>query len=93
MVFAEALGMDQYQRRVRIFATDLDGEAVGTARRGRFSEDRMHPVTERIRDKYFDRTGSSFSCADRLRASLVFGRQDGATPLASAPRASGRPGR
>jgi two-component system CheB/CheR fusion protein len=37
MLFAEALGEEQFKERVKIYATDLDEEALAPARAGSYS--------------------------------------------------------
>ena len=76
MQLAEALGLDDYCRRVKVYATDWDEEALGAARRARYTTEQLENVPQPLRARYFilDETGGSFHGA--LRRSVIFGRHD-----------------
>jgi two-component system CheB/CheR fusion protein len=76
MVFAEVLGVDQFRERVKIYATDVDEEALAAARQASYTEREMQGVPEELRDKYFEQNGSRFSFRKELRRSVIFGRND-----------------
>ncbi len=78
MVLAEALGVEAARHQVKIYATDVDEEALDHARRGAYSEDAIKDVPQELRDKYFDRSNSNGRYVFRqdLRRTLVFGRHD-----------------
>src|SRR5436853_2217210 len=52
ILFAEALGDDAFRHRVKIFATDVDDEALAQARQGSYSADDLDAVTAERRDRY-----------------------------------------
>lgn len=58
---------------VRIFATDLDSEAIAFARKGVFSARSLAKVPEAIVDRYFIRRDGAYEVTKELRAMLVFG--------------------
>jgi two-component system CheB/CheR fusion protein len=77
MVLAEALGPDAFERRVvKIYATDVDEEALAQARHGNYDEKTVEAVPPALRDKYFERSGSRFAIRPDLRRVVVFGRHD-----------------
>jgi two-component system, chemotaxis family, CheB/CheR fusion protein len=76
MVFAEEMGEDPFRRRVKIYATDIDEEALAVARRAIYSARDVDAVPERLRDKYFAQRGTSFAFRPELRRSVIFGRHD-----------------
>ena len=77
MVLAEALGLESFRERVKIYATDVDEEALAEARRAVFTSKQTADVPEELVAKYFDRNGSDLYTFNRdLRRSVIFGRHD-----------------
>jgi two-component system CheB/CheR fusion protein len=76
IVLAEALGEDTFERRVKIYATDADEDALSHARHGVYSPKDLETVPESLRAKYFETVGSRFSFRKDLRRSVIFGRHD-----------------
>jgi two-component system CheB/CheR fusion protein len=76
MLLAEATGEENFTNRVKIYATDIDEEALAKARTGYYTEKEIEEVPEDLRQKYFVRTGSGFSFHKDLRHSIIFGRND-----------------
>ena len=61
MAFAEALGVDECAKRVKIYATDLDEEALRDARAGLYQAKALEPLTDELKDKYFEKNGTQFA--------------------------------
>ena len=76
MLFAEALGEAPFKERVKIYATDVDEEALTAARRGAFTEQEVKDIPAEIRDRYFEHAGGEYSFKKELRRSIIFGRHD-----------------
>src|SRR6266487_619735 len=57
MVMAETMAADDFRRRVKIYATDLDEDALATARMGSYREKDIQAVPEDLRPKYFQTNG------------------------------------
>ncbi|MEU5880770.1 CheR family methyltransferase [Spirillospora sp. NPDC047279] len=76
MVLAEELGEDQFRERVKIYATDLDEDALHQARAGSYTERQVAGIPEELRRTYFEQTGSRFSFRRDLRRQVIFGRND-----------------
>jgi two-component system, chemotaxis family, CheB/CheR fusion protein len=76
IVFAEALGTKEFQRRVKIYATDADEEALAVARQASYTAKEVHSVPEELRDKYFDELNGRYVFKPDLRRSVIFGRHD-----------------
>ena len=77
IVLAEMLGLDAFRERVKIYATDLDDEALSEARRAVYSAKQVTEVPAPLLDKYFTRIGGELYAFDReLRRSVIFGRHD-----------------
>jgi two-component system, chemotaxis family, CheB/CheR fusion protein len=76
IVFAEALGREEFRRRVKIYATDVDEEALSQARLGRYSERELEGLTARDIARYFEPSGENRAFQTSLRRSIIFGRND-----------------
>jgi two-component system, chemotaxis family, CheB/CheR fusion protein len=76
ILLAEALGWDEYQRRVKIYATDVDEEALEQARTGAYTAKQVAGVPEQLLEKYFNRNGTLYVFDKELRRSVIFGRHD-----------------
>jgi two-component system, chemotaxis family, CheB/CheR fusion protein len=75
MVFCERMGAELFLRRVKIYATDIDEEALGKARTGYFAKD-LESLDSGLKTKYFEALGSRFVFRASLRRALIFGRHD-----------------
>jgi two-component system, chemotaxis family, CheB/CheR fusion protein len=76
MVTAEALGADTVRERVKIYATDVDEEALNQARLARYADKRMEGVPPDLLKRYFERNGDGYVFSKDLRRSVIFGRHD-----------------
>ena len=76
MLLAEALGEAAFKDRVKIYATDIDDDALTTARRGTFTKQQVQAVPEALRDSYFEYAGEEYSFKKDLRRAIIFGRHD-----------------
>jgi two-component system, chemotaxis family, CheB/CheR fusion protein len=76
ILVAEALGDELGEFNVRIFATDVDLDAISFARRGTYPAATLASVPEEIRDRYFTRVGDLFEVKKQIRALTVFGQHD-----------------
>jgi two-component system, chemotaxis family, CheB/CheR fusion protein len=75
IIFCEAIGQEQFLDRVKIYATDVDEDALNRARAG-YTEKDLKSVDAYLRDKYFERVGGRFAFKTSLRRGLIFGRHD-----------------
>lgn len=76
MILAESLGPEAFARRVKIYATDLDEDALARARLATYPHKSLEPVPPALVEKYFTASGSQFVFDKDLRRSVVFGRHD-----------------
>jgi two-component system CheB/CheR fusion protein len=76
IVLAEALGADEFRRRVKIYATDVDEQALVEARHATYSHDALKAIPEDLREKYFEDTRAGGVFRADLRRSVIFGRND-----------------
>ena len=76
LLVAEQLGTDFSQWNVKIFATDLDSDAIAFARRGLYPENVLNDLPLDYQDRYFERIDHGYRISKALRQSVIFGRQD-----------------
>ena len=76
MVLAELLGPAEFRDRVKIYATDVDEDALTYARHGSYTEREVRGVPPELLDRYFEPAGGRYAFRKDLRRSVVFGRND-----------------
>jgi two-component system CheB/CheR fusion protein len=77
VLFAEALGEDRFRRSVKIYATDVDSDALMTARHGRYrTADLLEAFGEERTNRFFEIDGTEGVFRADLRRALIFGRHD-----------------
>jgi len=76
MLFAEALGPEQFRDRVKIYGTDVDEEALSQARLGAYDQRAVEEVPPPLLEKYFDRQNDQLIFNRELRRKVIFGRHD-----------------
>jgi two-component system CheB/CheR fusion protein len=76
MVLAEVLGPEGFRERVKIYATDVDEEALSHARQATYTERDLDGVPEPLRERYFEQSGTRFAFRKEFRRSVIFGRND-----------------
>lgn len=76
ILLAEVLGDELEQFHVRIFATDLDEEAITFARQGLYPAGRLLGIDRAIVDRYFEMVDGGYQIAKRIRGLMVFGQHD-----------------
>ena len=80
MLFAEALGGQSPRDLVKIYATDIDEDALATARRARYTEREVEDVQPHLLARYFEvdtqEDGACYSFSPELRRSVIFGRHN-----------------
>jgi two-component system CheB/CheR fusion protein len=77
ILFAEAMGHEAYRERVKIYATDVDEDALNTARQASYSAKDLEAIEDtRLRHEYFEPQNSRFCFRSDLRRTVIFGRHD-----------------
>ena len=76
MVLAEALGIDQYRERVKIYASDADEQALSRARQAVYSAREVTGIPPHLLDKYFEHIDHRYIFRKDLRRMVIFGRHD-----------------
>jgi two-component system CheB/CheR fusion protein len=76
MLLTEALGEEDFKRRVKIYATDIDDDALAQARDAAFSAKQLENVPPELRERYFQQANHGFAFRNDLRRTVIFGRND-----------------
>src|SRR5689334_4805528 len=76
MLLAEATGPEGFRERVKIYATDVDEEALSQARHAVYSAHSAEDVPPMLLEKYFERQDDRYVFNKDLRRSVIFGRHD-----------------
>ena len=76
IVLVEIMGLEEFISRVKIYATDLDEDALAEARTGVYTERQVAEVNEEFRRKYFEASGTKYAFRRDLRRQVIFGRND-----------------
>jgi two-component system CheB/CheR fusion protein len=76
MIVAEALGIDPFRDRVKIYATDVDEAALSRARQAVYGAREVANVPADLLAKYFEVNNDRYTFHKDLRRSVIFGRHD-----------------
>ncbi|MDI3308627.1 MAG: CheR family methyltransferase, partial [Acetobacteraceae bacterium] len=76
MLFAEEMGVEEFSRRVKIYATDLDEEALRIARHATYAPRDVESVPPDLLEKYFERTNNHYIVQRELRKCVIYGRHN-----------------
>jgi two-component system CheB/CheR fusion protein len=76
ILFADALGREDFKAKVKIYASDVDEEALAQARQAAYTGRDLQAVPAKLRKRYFIRADGRFCFDPDLRRSVIFGRHD-----------------
>lgn len=76
ILLVQYLGIDVFRQRVKIYATDIDDDALATARQASYVFKDMETVSDEQRDSYFEHNSGMYIFRSDLRRSVIFGRHD-----------------
>jgi two-component system CheB/CheR fusion protein len=76
IVLAEALGVDEFRERVKVYGTDVDEDALSAARHATYPREALKDVPDELVERYFEPTASGLSFRPDLRRTMIFGRND-----------------
>ncbi len=68
--------VSDFRDRVKIYATDVDEDALNYARQGSYTEREARSVPAEFREKYLEPVGDRYVVRPELRRSVIFGRND-----------------
>jgi two-component system CheB/CheR fusion protein len=76
MTVVEAIGAPAFRQRVKIYATDVDEEALAVARQAAYVEKELRSLPEGYLEKYFEPSNGRYAFRKDLRRNVIFGRND-----------------
>ena len=76
IIFAEALGLEGFRDNVKIYATDVDDEALARARQAAYSARDVAEIPAPLLEKYFEISDDKYIFRKDLRRHVIFGRHD-----------------
>jgi len=76
MILAEQIGIEEFRRRVKIYASDIDEDALAQARHASYTRQQMEDVPAEYLSRYFERIEDRYLFHKELRRSIIFGRHD-----------------
>jgi two-component system CheB/CheR fusion protein len=76
MVLARVMGDAAFRERVKIYATDVDEEALDLARHGAYLPRQIEDVPPDALERFFERTDQRYVFRKDLRRCVIFGRND-----------------
>lgn len=76
MLLSEAMGEPAFRQQVKIYATDIDEEALNEARLAVYSPEQVKAVPVALREKYFEESNGTFAFKKEMRRAVIFGRHD-----------------
>jgi two-component system, chemotaxis family, CheB/CheR fusion protein len=76
MIFAEVLGESTFRERVKIYATDVDEDALARARHAVYTREELKAIPNGLAERYFETVPLGRMFRADLRRSVIFGRND-----------------
>ena len=76
MLLAEALGPEAFRQRVKIYATDIDEEALAEARAASYGAKAVESVPADLLGRYFEKVNGRYVFNKDLRRAVIYGRND-----------------
>jgi len=76
IILAEVLGTQDFKARVRIYATDVDEQALTDGRLANYTSMAVKAVPPEFLDKYFKATETGYSFQNELRQAVIFGKHN-----------------
>jgi two-component system, chemotaxis family, CheB/CheR fusion protein len=76
VLLLELLGEQEFRERVKIYATDVDEEALAQGRHATYAAKALADVPAELLDRYFDQYDGRYAVRKNLRRGVIFGRHD-----------------
>lgn len=72
MLLIAALGVEQFQKRVQIYGTDVDLDAIQQARQGHYTAYQVEPMPSALKEQYFERSKNGYQWRQEFGPSMHF---------------------
>lgn len=76
ILFDEAKELYQIDRRVKIFATDVDEDAIAEASTGVYAAEIVQDISKHRLNKYFEPSGDAYVVSAKLRKMVIFAQHN-----------------
>lgn len=76
ILLAEQLGPARFRQFVKIYATDLDDEALDASRAASYPAESLRAIPTHLAEKYFEKAGNRYVFDRELRRCVIFGQHD-----------------
>jgi len=76
MLVAKDVGLANMLERVKIYATDVDDDALAQARSGIYDTKAVQAIPSELRERYLEPANGAFALKKELRRAVIFGRHD-----------------
>jgi two-component system CheB/CheR fusion protein len=76
ILMAQVIGIEQFREQVKIYATDVDEEALGQARQATYSTKELKGLDAAHLEEFFEQAQNGYTFRKDLRRSVIFGRHD-----------------
>ncbi|MBD2484580.1 CheR family methyltransferase [Planktothrix sp. FACHB-1365] len=76
MIVAEVIGIEQFRERVKIYATDIDEEALNQARQAIYLQKDLNGLSSEQIEQFFEKIDTRYTFRKDLRRCVIFGRHD-----------------
>ena len=76
LLLEEHRRLHSIERQFKLFATDVDQQALRTAEAGQYPVADLHAIPQALRERYFDTTDAFIQVKERLRSTVIFARHD-----------------
>jgi two-component system CheB/CheR fusion protein len=76
IALAEIMGDTEFRERVKIYATDVDEEALTQARQAAYTPAQVEGLSPERLERYFERQNGRYAFRADLRRAVIFGRND-----------------
>lgn len=76
MVLAQIIGIEQFRERVKIYATDVDEDALSQARQAIYPKAELENLSPEEIELFFEPQQNAYVFRKDLRRSVIFGRHD-----------------
>jgi len=76
ILLAEMMGFEKFRQRVKVYATDVDAEALDQARWARYESKALENLSDEWRQHYFEKVNNHYVVRPDIRRVVIFGRND-----------------
>jgi two-component system CheB/CheR fusion protein len=76
IMMVEAIGLQRFREYVKIYATDVDEEALNLARTACYNSKAVQSISPDLLKKYFEPVNDHYVFDKELRRAVIFGRHD-----------------